>query len=182
MLIRDDGLLEGTKFIASPNFDLRPFNTDIDLLVIHCISLPKGEFGNNHIAELFLNQLDFTKHPSFSSLIGLKVSAHLVIYRTGEIVQFVPFHLRAWHAGESCFQGKSNCNDFSVGIELEGTIDVNYTAIQYEKLIAVTQALCRKYTKITQERIVGHSDIASGRKADPGLLFNWQYYRQQVFK
>jgi len=175
------GLLHPAKFIASPNYDARPENTDIDLLVIHCISLPRGEFDNHNIEALFLNKINPQLHPSFKELANLKVSAHLVIYRDGAVVQFVPFHARAWHAGVSCFQGKNNCNDFSIGIELEGTDDADYLPIQYEKLIVITKLLCQTYRGIIPERIVGHSEIAGKRKTDPGLLFDWSYYKQQVF-
>lgn len=174
-----NNLLDEARFILSPNCDARPENTEIELLVIHGISLPKGEFGNGNIEALFLNQLNSEVHPSFAALKNLKVSAHLVIYRSGQITQFVPFNQRAWHAGESCFHGKNNCNDFSIGIELEGTDDTSYLPIQYEKLIAVTRLLCKKYPKITKNNIVGHSDIAPERKTDPGQFFDWEGYKNK---
>ena len=180
MQIKND-LLDEARFIPSPNCNERPNNTEIELLVIHCISLPKGEFGNGNIEALFLNQLNSAAHSSCATLDNLKVSAHLVIYRSGQVVQFVPFHKRAWHAGVSYFQGKNNCNDFSIGIELEGTDDTSYLPVQYRQLIAITQCLCELYPKITKNTIVGHSDIAPGRKTDPGLLFDWEKYKKNFF-
>lgn len=169
-----NNLLDEACFIPSPNCDERPKNTVIELMVIHGISLPKGEFGNGNIEALFLNQLNSAAHPSFAALKNLRVSAHLVIYRSGQITQFVPFNQRAWHAGISCFHGKKNCNDFSIGIELEGTDDTRYLPIQYEKLRTIVQLLHKEYPKITKNNIVGHSDIAPRRKTDPGVFFDWE--------
>ena len=169
----ENGWLTGVRRIASPNFDERPDGTSIDLLVIHGISLPPGEFGGGWIDALFGNCLDSSVHPYFREIDGLQVSSHLVIYRTGEICQFVPFHMRAWHAGESCFEGRSCCNNFSIGIELEGCDDIPYEDEQYDALAAVIKTLMAHYPAITPERITGHSDIAPERKTDPGQSFDW---------
>jgi len=158
----------------SPNFDERPDSTDISLLVIHCISLPPGEFGNHYIDRLFANQLDPDDHPYFKDIYQLTVSAHLLIKRDGSCVQYVPFDKRAWHAGLSCYEGRERCNDFSIGIELEGTELVAYTDRQYAKLATVIRTLLETYPKLSTQRITGHSDIAPGRKTDPGASFDWQ--------
>lgn len=171
------GLLDAARQALSPNCDARPAGSDIDLLVIHNISLPPGEFGGPHIESLFMNTLDPETHPYFAEICGMKVSAHLLIRRTGEIVQFVPLHLRAWHAGESCFEERTRCNDFSIGIELEGSDDQPYEAQQYAALAEVARTLIAAYPRITPERIVGHSDIAPGRKTDPGPGFDWARLR-----
>jgi len=174
------GLVEPAQFIASPNYNDRPENTLIDLLVIHGISLPPGEFGGPFIAALFTNTLDPTLHPYFQGISELRVSSHILIRRTGEIIQFVPFHKRAWHAGVSEFHGRTNCNDFSIGIELEGTDTQPYEAAQYQQLAGLTKLICQTYPTITLDRIVGHSDIAPVRKTDPGEAFDWLYYRDLV--
>lgn len=174
------GLLTAAKYSHSPNFDERPIGTAIGLLVIHGISLPPGEFGSEDVEALFTNTLDITKHPYFQTLEGVKVSSHLFIRRDGEIIQFVPFSKRAWHAGRSAFLGRENCNDFSIGIELEGTDTLPYTDAQYQQLASCTKAIMRAYPDITQDRIVGHSDIAPGRKTDPGHSFDWDRYRQLI--
>ena len=158
--------------------DERPDELDVSLLVIHNISLPPGEFGGDDIANLFTGNLDAKKHPFFAEIDGLRVSAHCVIYRDGRIEQFVPFHKRAWHAGVSSFQGRPRCNDFSIGIELEGTDNEPFTIIQYQRLAELTLFIQQYYPRITLGRIVGHCDIAPGRKTDPGFAFNWQRYRQ----
>ncbi len=176
----NDGLLSNSEFRASPNFNKRPPGTDIDCLVIHCISLPAGEFGLPWIDALFLNRLKCDEHPDFADLKGLTVSSHLLIRRKGEIIQYVPFHLRAWHAGVSCFRERENCNDYSIGIELEGADDICYEPEQYHSLISVTAALMQTYPGITQDRVVGHCDIAAGRKTDPGPAFDWSYYRNKI--
>jgi len=170
----ENGWLSGIRRTPSPNFDERPAGATIDLLVIHGISLPPGQFGGGWIEALFGNCLDRSAHPYFQEIDGLLVSSHLVIYRTGEICQFVPFHMRAWHAGESCYEGRSCCNDFSIGIELEGCDDIPYEDAQYSALAAVVRTLMTHYPAITQERITGHSDIAPGRKTDPGESFSWE--------
>lgn len=167
------GLLATASVVPSPNCDDRPAGTDISLLVVHGISLPPGDFGGPHIDALFTNSLDPAVHPFFEEISGLRVSAHLLIRRDGRLIQYVPFHRRAWHAGKSCFAGVENCNDFSIGIELEGTDECDYEEAQYRTLAAVTRALQQAYPAIVRERIAGHSDIASGRKTDPGPCFDW---------
>lgn len=162
----------------SPNYNERPLPAEISLLVVHSISLPAGQFGGPFIEQLFTNCLDCSRHPSFADLEGVEVSAHLLIRRGGELTQFVAFDKRAWHAGQSCFAGCENCNDFSIGIELEGDEQNAYTDAQYHRLAAVTRLLMKKYPLITAERIVGHSDIAPDRKTDPGPGFHWNYFRQ----
>ena len=162
----------------SPHCDDRPDPDDVGLLVVHNISLPPGCFGRPHIEALFLGALDSQAHQAFSSLEGLRVSAHVLIRRDGTVVQFVPFHRRAWHAGVSSYQGRNACNDFSIGIELEGTDTWVFTYAQYAKLAAVTAALCCHYPRLTLDNIVGHSEIAPGRKSDPGSAFDWDYFRQ----
>lgn len=168
--------LSGILQTPSQNFDARPDPEDISLLVIHCISLPPGEFGNDYIDQLFCNQLDPNKHPYFKDIYQLKVSAHVLIKRDGSCVQYVPFDKRAWHAGLSVYENRERCNDFSIGIELEGAEHIAYTDRQYEQLAAVTRALFEAYPKLSANRIVGHSDIAPGRKSDPGASFDWQRF------
>lgn len=158
----------------SPNFDERTDAADISLLVIHCISLPPDEFGNQYIDQLFCNQLDPDEHPYFKDVYQLTVSAHLLIKRSGEIVQYVPFDKRAWHAGKSNYQGRERCNDFSIGIELEGTEQIEYTQEQYIQLAAVIKLLLKSYPHLSTQRIGGHNEIAPGRKTDPGASFDWQ--------
>jgi N-acetyl-anhydromuramoyl-L-alanine amidase len=146
-------------------------------MVIHGISLPPGSFGGAYIQQFFCNQLDLSAHDYFQEIFHLHVSPHLLIYRSGEMVQFVPFDKKAWHAGESRYQGRSSCNDFSIGIELEGTNEIPYTDTQYLKLAEITQSLLRTYPRMRPESIVGHSDIAPARKTDPGSSFDWTKYR-----
>ena len=177
MRIDATGYLENVRFIPSPNCDERPPECTITLLVIHSISLPPNEFGGSGVIELFTNQLDPTAHPYYLSLRDLKVSSHFLIRRDGEVIQFVPCTLRAWHAGISCWQGKNRCNDFSIGIELEGSDDIPFESVQYERLIALTSALLASYPIID---IVGHADIAPARKTDPGPFFDWKNYRQAL--
>jgi AmpD protein len=165
--------LNNAMRVPSPNFDDRTDVTDISLLVIHCISLPAGEFSDNYINQLFCNTLNPDEHPYFKEIYQLKVSAHLLIRRTGEIVQYVAFDKRAWHAGVSCYQGREKCNDFSIGIELEGTECVPYTDVQYQQLNAVIVALLENYPTLSRQHITGHSDIAPERKTDPGASFDW---------
>ena len=169
----DQHWLTNINRIPSPNFDERPDPTDISLLVIHCISLPPGEFGNPYIDQLFCNLLNPDDHPYFQEIHQLTVSAHLLIKRDGSCVQFVPFDKRAWHAGKSSFEGRERCNDFSIGIELEGTESIAYTEEQYVQLAAVTHTLLKTYPKLSRQRITGHCDIAPGRKTDPGASFDW---------
>ena len=173
-------LIADIKFLESPNFNTRPKGTSINLLVIHSISLPPKVYGSNHIENFFLNKLDHSLDPFYEEIKELKVSTHLLIKRDGEIIQFVPFNMRAWHAGESSFDGKDNCNDYSIGIELEGADDDDFEEIQYDKLCEVTIALQEEYKNITKENIKGHSDIAPGRKTDPGVFFNWDRYLDNV--
>lgn len=168
-----EGLLSTARYLPSSHCNERPDNTPIDMIVVHGISLPPGQFGTGAVTEFFCGQLDMTTHPYYASIATLRVSAHLLITRIGEVIQFVPFSKRAWHAGQSYFQERENCNDFSIGIELEGTDDVPYEPIQYQKLAEVVRALQAIYPAITRERVVGHSDIAPGRKTDPGPHFRW---------
>ncbi|WP_207063764.1 1,6-anhydro-N-acetylmuramyl-L-alanine amidase AmpD [Motiliproteus sp. SC1-56] len=168
-----DHRLQQARFQPSPNHGERPAGTAIDLLVIHNISLPPGQFGGDCIERFFLNQLDAHEHPFFAEISDLQVSAHLLVDRCGQVVQFVPFDRRAWHAGRSCFQGRDECNDFSIGIELEGTDETPYTDAQYEALAGISRALMRAYPALSPEGIVGHCDIAPGRKSDPGPAFDW---------
>ncbi len=159
------------KHVPSPNFNERPDENDILLVVIHCISLPPNEFGNDYIDDLFCNRLNPNTHPYFREIHMLQVSAHLLIRRNGECVQYVPFNKRAWHAGASNFQGRENCNDFSIGIELEGCETIAYTDAQYEKLNEVLATLFNAYPRLSN--ITGHADIAPTRKTDPGASFEW---------
>lgn len=167
------GRLKTARQVYSPNCNQRPEGCVIELIVIHNISLPPGEFGGGWIEALFTNRLPPEKHPYFQTIAALQVSAHLLIERNGEVVQFVPFHQRAWHAGVSCFQGRNNCNDFSIGIELEGTDDTPYTEAQYQQLYQLIPALQQAYPQIKPQHITGHCDIAPGRKTDPGPAFDW---------
>lgn len=175
-LIDKLGIYGNAKQICSPYFNERPDNVDVSLLVIHCISLPEGIYGGKQIEHLFTGCLDCNEHKSFEDLKGLEVSAHCVIRRDGTIEQYVPFSKRAWHAGVSCFDGVEACNDYSIGIELEGTDKSVYTQAQYLTLAKVSDALINQYPLLTKQRIIGHSGIAPGRKNDPGYLFNWSYY------
>jgi len=175
-----DGWLTVAEQCPSPNFNLRPDGTDISLLVIHNISLPPGEFGGGYVQQFFQNKLDANAHPYFATIAELKVSAHLFIARDGEITQFVSFDARAWHAGNSCFAGIADCNNYSIGIELEGTDEIPFSAAQYIALEKVSRQLLLTYPKLTPERITGHSDIAPGRKTDPGPAFDWLRYRNSL--
>lgn len=167
-------LIEQARFVASPHCDKRPANTPIELIVVHGISLPAGHFGLGYINDLFLGQLDCKADPSFAPLEGLRVSAHLLIRRTGELIQYVPFNQRAWHAGLSSWEGRAQCNDFSIGIELEGTDQTPYTDAQYSQLAEVVKALRATYSSIPAHGVSGHEHIAPGRKTDPGPSFDWQ--------
>lgn len=166
------GWCNGIRHCPSPNFNARP-SGEISLLVIHNISLPPGQFGTGKVVELFQNCLCADEHPYFAGIAELRVSAHFLIQRDGDVIQFVSCLDRAWHAGLSLFEGRDNCNDFSVGIELEGTDDQPFTDIQYAVLAQLSAQLCAAYPAITPERIRGHSDIAPGRKTDPGECFEW---------
>lgn len=171
------GVARSARYVASPNCDERPAGCEVDLLVIHHISLPPGEFGGAGILQLFTNRLDPTAHPYYETIAAARVSAHFLIRRDGEVLQFVPCGKRAWHAGESSWQGRSRCNDFSIGIELEGTGEVPFTDAQYRRLAVLTRLLKARYPI---RDLVGHSDIAPGRKADPGPLFDWARYRRML--
>ena len=160
--------------VPSPNFDSRPPSCEIDLIIVHAISLPPGEFGGPHIEQLFCNRLDPQMHDYFRGIAETKVSAHLLITRDGALVQFVALSCRAWHAGESCFGGRVRCNDFSIGIELEGTDCTPYEDSQYERLGDVCRTLMTRWPAIGPGRIVGHSDVAPNRKTDPGPFFDWR--------
>lgn len=172
------GLVSDARQSPSPNCDARPDPADVSLLVVHGISLPPGEFGGPWIDDLFCNRLDPAHHPYFAEIAGMKVSSHLLIRRDGELLQYVPLGLRAWHAGSSSFGGRECCNDFSIGIELEGTDDVPYALSQYDRLAALSHSLMQAFPAITPARIVGHSDIAPGRKTDPGAAFDWARFRR----
>lgn len=175
-----NGLLHPARQLPSPNQDERPDPADISLLVVHSISLPPDEFGGPWIDALFTNTLDASAHPYFATIRDLKVSAHLCIFRDGTVTQYVPFTRRAWHAGASSFQGRERCNDFSIGIELEGCDTQPFTASQYRRLAAVTRALLRAYPRLAPSRIAGHEQIAPGRKTDPGPHFDWARYRKAL--
>ena len=174
LMLIEDHWLTGAKRIESPNFDERPHSNDISLIVIHGISLPPGEFGHPYVEHLFCNRLDPSIHPYFEGIYQLKVSAHLFIDRAGEIAQFVPLDKRAWHAGASSYRGRERCNDYSIGIELEGDGTSPYTEAQYRQLSEVVKSLLQYYPTLSPQRIVGHSDIAPGRKTDPGASFDWK--------
>ncbi len=165
--------VNGVARVQSPNFDERPIEEDISLIVVHCISLPPDQFGGGYIDQLFCNQLNPEDHCYFEEIYQLKVSAHLLIKRCGEVVQYVPFNKRAWHAGESVYKGRMRCNDYSIGIELEGTETTEYTNEQYKQLVLVVKSLLSHYPKLSAEHIVGHCEIAPGRKTDPGDSFDW---------
>lgn len=178
--VDQNGWIQPAEHLPSPNCNDRPCESEISLLVIHNISLPPGEYNNSCIERFFCNQLDHGAHPFFQEIKGVQVSAHLLIKRSGQVIQFVPISRRAWHAGVSCFQGREACNDYSIGIELEGTDTDPYTEGQYECLVHLTKAIVQAYPEITLDRIVGHSDIAPGRKSDPGQAFDWKKYKQAL--
>ncbi len=171
------GQLHPARYVVSPNCDDRPPGVVPQLIVVHGISLPPGRYGGPWIEQLFTNRLDPPAHPYFATIATLQVSAHLLIRRDGECLQFVPFHRRAWHAGRSCWFGREACNDFSIGIELEGDDDSPYTDAQYCRLVVACAALLRAYSTLSQDAIVGHCDVAPGRKTDPGPFFDWPRFR-----
>jgi AmpD protein len=175
-----EGWLQQARKVPSANCSPRPPGCDPELLVIHNISLPPGCYGGDCIERLFTNCLDWDEHPFFEEIRDIEVSAHLLIQRDGQLLQFVNLLQRAWHAGQSCYQGRENCNDFSIGVELEGTDEDPYTDDQYAILAAVTVALVEYFPAMDASRIVGHSDIAPGRKTDPGPAFDWQRYRSEL--
>lgn len=173
----DDGWLTGVMHLPSPNFNARPKSGSVRLVVIHNISLPPKRFGNSYVEDFFLNKLDSSQHPYFKTIAQLKVSSHLYIKRTGKVIQFVSLNDRAWHAGASCYLGVPNCNDYAIGIELEGCDDKAFTAAQYAMLTQVVKSIHHAYPA-TKNHLAGHSDIARGRKTDPGTHFNWQAFRK----
>ena len=175
----NNGWLAQAEHLPSPHFSERESDELVSLLVVHNISLPAGQFGGSYISELFLGCLDSQCHPSFSDLKGVEVSAHCLIQRTGHIIQYVSFNDKAWHAGVSSYQGRDKCNDFSIGIELEGTDDIPYTTEQYQQLLNLTHCLQGNFPAI-MDNIVGHCDIAPNRKTDPGKAFDWPFFRQQL--
>lgn len=175
-----DGWIDQARRCPSPNFNQRPPGSEPELLVIHNISLPPLKFGNGYIEQFFLNRLPLADDPYFAQIADLQVSAHLLIERSGDLLQFVSFDARAWHAGVSEYRGRAQCNDFSIGIELEGADSIPYTRQQYRQLAAVTSVLLEYYPDMTSEAITGHSDIAPQRKTDPGEAFNWDYYRALI--
>jgi AmpD protein len=175
-----DGWASPARHMPSPNFSDRPANCLIDTLIVHNISLPPGKFGAGYIDQLFCNTLNCSEHEYFAQLEGVKVSAHILIERSGAMVQYVPFHKKAWHAGESEYKGRQACNDFSIGVELEGTDTEPFTQAQYQGLIVLTQVLIAHYSGLTTDRIVGHSDVAPNRKTDPGPCFDWHYYKGRL--
>lgn len=173
------GVLSGARQVASPNFNQRPTGEAIRLIVIHNISLPPAQFGGGYIEQFFQNQLDSSIHPYFETIKDLQVSAHLLILRTGEVIQFVNFDDRAWHAGRSSYLAQKECNDYSIGIELEGCDDCAFEEIQYQVLALVILAIEQAYP-LTHQHLTGHSDIAPIRKTDPGAFFDWQKLRQLI--
>ena len=171
-----DGRLNGVRRVISPHFDQRPEPSDISLLVIHYISLPPEQFGGGYVDDFFQGKLDPKVHPYFKEIYQIRVSAHCLIERNGRVTQYVSFNERAWHAGVSSFEGREKCNDFSIGIELEGSDQQLFTEEQYRELAALTKRIMAAYPQITKQRIVGHCDIAPERKIDPGRYFDWNYY------
>jgi len=174
------GWLRGVRRVVSPNCDDRPAGTELGLIVVHGISLPPGQFGNGWVERFFRNDLPASADPYFATIEGLEVSAHMLIGRDGALTQFVPFHMRAWHAGRSEYCGRTGCNDFSVGIELEGTDDLPYAEAQYRTLSQLIVALRRAYPSLSRAEVVGHSDIAPGRKTDPGPSFDWPLLEREL--
>jgi len=178
--VAQDHRLTGARWCASPNADERPDPDDLSLIVVHAISLPPGEFGGPWIDALFCNRLDACAHPYFATIAGLRVSAHCVIARDGGLTQYVSFDRRAWHAGASQWRDRSRCNDFSIGIELEGTDQVPFTDAQYVQLARIIRALLRRYPRLSPQALAAHSDIAPGRKSDPGPHFDWPRLRTAI--
>ena len=174
------GLAGRARQVPSPNCDDRPPGLAADLIILHGISLPPGDYGGPWIDRLFTNRLPADAHPYFAEVAALRVSAHALVRRDGEIVQYVPFHRRAWHAGLSSWQGRERCNDYSIGIEIEGTDASPYETAQYAAVAALIVELCRAYPSLSPDRVVGHSDVAPGRKTDPGVAFDWPRLRTEV--
>jgi len=177
-MIIDSGWIRGVRKVPSPNCDARSPGSSLDLIVVHGISLPPGSFGGPWIDALFINRLDPDAHPYFASIAGLEVSAHVLISRDGALTQYVGFEQRAWHAGASEYRGRAGCNDFSIGIELEGADDVPYEPAQYTTLARLVRALRAEYPSLREAPLVGHCDIAPGRKTDPGPAFDWALCRR----
>lgn len=175
-MIKDGWYSEAIR-LESPNYNERPDKDDISLLVIHNISLPPGQFAGDYVESFFLNTLDSSIHPYFEEIASLRVSAHCYIRRNGKVIQFVAFDKRAWHAGRSSFESRPECNDYGIGVELEGTDIAPYTQQQYLALARLTRALIDNYPGVSEQRITGHSDIAPDRKTDPGPAFDWQYFK-----
>lgn len=182
MIVDADGYVDEARCVASGNCDERPQGEAITLLVIHNISLPPGEFGGDGIVRLFTNTLDAAAHPYYETLVGTRVSAHFLVRRTGELLQFVPCAKRAWHAGASSWRGRERCNDYSIGIELEGSDDIPYTEAQYRVLAETIREIQQHFPAISDQRITGHCDIAPGRKTDPGPAFDWPRLRRLLVK
>jgi N-acetyl-anhydromuramoyl-L-alanine amidase len=176
----ENGRMRGARQVASPNYDARPPGVAADLIVVHGISLPPGEFGGPWIDKLFMNSLPLDVHPYFAEIGELRVSSHLLVARDGALTQFVKFTDRAWHAGQSSYDGRPACNDFSIGVELEGVDTLDYEAAQYDTLAEVVAALCDAYPRLSTARVVGHSDISPGRKTDPGPAFDWERARRCI--
>ncbi|MGO1461747.1 MAG: 1,6-anhydro-N-acetylmuramyl-L-alanine amidase AmpD [Marinobacter sp.] len=179
-VLRETGRLQTARWCPSPNYGPRPQGSLISLLVVHNISLPPGQFGGHYIEQFFTNCLNPSEHPYFPTIADMRVSAHALILRDGTLVQFVSFLERAWHAGRSCFRGMDECNDFSIGIELEGADDIPYTPEQYRSLANVAAIICSAWPAVTSDRITGHCDIAPGRKTDPGPAFDWPGFRASL--
>ncbi len=177
-MVIESGWIRGVRKVLSPNCDARPPEMRPELIVVHGISLPPGTFGGPWIDDLFTNRLDAAAHPYFAAISALEVSAHVLIERGGTLTQYVDFDLRAWHAGISAYRGRTRCNDFSIGIELEGADDVPYAPAQYESLAGLVRALRGAYPSLVDAEIVGHADIAPGRKTDPGAAFDWALCRR----
>lgn len=180
LIIGRDGWIDGMQKILSPNYEARPESAEIRLLVVHGISLPPGQYGGGYIQQLFCNRLNPSEHPYFTEIADLRVSAHCLIERDGTLTQFVSFQHRAWHAGVSCWQGEENCNDFSIGIELEGCDEEAYNPEQYDRLATLVISLRKQYPALDENAICGHSDIAPGRKTDPGPGFDWQNLTDRI--
>ncbi|HUN26591.1 MAG TPA: 1,6-anhydro-N-acetylmuramyl-L-alanine amidase AmpD [Steroidobacteraceae bacterium] len=174
------GLIARVRQVLSPHFDERPSGTTVDLIVVHGISLPPGEYGGAWIDRFFTGALPASAHAYFREIAGMRVSAHVLVRRTGEIVQYVAFDKRAWHAGLSAYRGRAPCNDFSIGIELEGTDEEPYTDAEYERLAALIGALLTAYPTLSRDRIAGHSEVAPDRKTDPGPSFDWERLRALI--
>ena len=172
----ENHIFKNIKFLNSPNFNKRPEKSDISLIVIHSISLPPEVYGNNYVEDFFMNKLNISDHDYFNEIKDMRVSSHIYIKRTGETIQFVPLNMRAWHAGKSCYKGIDDCNNYSIGIELEGTDNDHFSNQQYQSLIQISKLIIKNYPKINKNTIVGHSDISPGRKTDPGNDFEWNRY------